>query len=92
MLARKNLRFGTGRLTLAELGEFVTASVYEHTVVFERVVNGHVHRFKYSMDCRLHSDIYEAILDRALRRDVEVDINSLIDSAVEKTEDGFPEL
>ncbi|MFH0754582.1 MAG: hypothetical protein V2A70_08455 [Candidatus Omnitrophota bacterium] len=60
----------------------VCSSIYKHTVIFERVVNGRVHRFKYSKDCRLHSDIYEAVFDRALRRNVVVDINDLIDSVV----------
>lgn len=65
----------------------VTSSIYKHTVIFERQVNGRVHRFKYTMDCRLHSDIYEAVLERAIRRNVMVDVNALIDSAVGKAEE-----
>ena len=65
------------------------STVYKHTVIFERIVQGRVHRFKYSMDCRLHSDIYEAVFNRALRRNVVVDINYLIDSATVKAEENL---
>ena len=57
------------------------SSLLNHTVVFEREVRGRVHRFTYSMPCRMHHEIYETIVERAGRRNVILDIESLIDSA-----------
>jgi hypothetical protein len=66
----------------------VESTIFRHRVTFERRVNGRIHRFSYSKDCRLHADIYEAVFERALRRGVIVDINSLIDSVVATSCDG----
>jgi hypothetical protein len=60
----------------------------EHTVVFERMVRGRIHRFRCTKRCHTHVDIPLQVFYRAQRMNVPVDIETLIEQIACKESHG----
>ena len=52
-------------------------------VILERKIKGKIHRTALREECRLHIDIIEKLFNRALRRNIVIDIDQLIDTLKE---------
>ena len=52
-------------------------------VILERKIKGKIHRTELHEECRLHIDIIEKLFNRALRRNIVIDIDQLIDTLKE---------
>ena len=52
-------------------------------VILERKIKGKIHRTELHEECHLHIDIIEKLFNRALRRNIVIDIDQLIDTLKE---------